>query len=219
MAACVREDGKHYEEKTRIEMIVVYDEEALRARRTLVRGLLSTTEGMHVICRKCLEMNRKTRLVYGGTNQQTSYGPIKVQPYEADSLWKVEKRLKDDMFGKAGYSLAGGPNPDPSTPQPPKTPDGQVPVNWWTMPVQFYREILHSFDAFVVVNSTEADGSFAKAALLSKVPYVGIVHTKCHAENLRKHLIRFVFLELLCLMCQCRAYGVRLCKSCHASPH
>ena len=116
MACFVDGAGCHYDEKTRTEMLLTYEEQSLRARRCLVRGVLQTHESMHIMTKGPLVLQKLPRKIYGGTNQQTSIGPVKVLPYEDPSLWKLSASAKTTLYGSKGISLAGGPCPVPRRP-------------------------------------------------------------------------------------------------------
>ena len=215
MACFVDAAGCHYDEKTRTEMQLIYEAQSLRARRSLLRGVLQTHESMHIMTKGPLVLQSLPRKIYDGTNQQTSIGPVKVLPYEDPAVWKLSASAKSTLYGSKGRSLAGGPCPV-SDPAPlPKLQSDLQPVNYHSLPAVFFREFSRGLQASVVMNATEADGEFAKACLAQKVSYVGIVHTEGHAKLLRKHLVEWVFGEFkdstsalhntdLCLGCRMR---------------
>ncbi|CAE7863918.1 unnamed protein product, partial [Symbiodinium necroappetens] len=193
MACFVDGAGCHYDEKTRTEMLLTYEEQSLRARRCLVRGVLQTHESMHIMTKGPLVLQKLPRKIYGGTNQQTSIGPVKVLPYEDPTLWKLSASAKTTLYGSKGISLAGGPCPVSDPPPLPKLANDLLPVNYHSLPDIFYGEFARGVQAAVVMNATEADGEFAKACLAQKTSYVGIVHIPGHAEMLKKHLVEWVF--------------------------
>ena len=196
LGACVKffgdEQGQHWEKKQRQEAMVHYDEQSVRSRKCLVRGMVINHEGMHLVSSGPLNVAEVPRKIYGGTSLSSTIGPVKVLPYDQEQgCWIVSKEEKDKIYGTAGKALAGGALPD--CPDRPDLGADRFPVNYHTMPQGFFAELFHSLAASLMVNGTEIDGKGAEAAILAKKSYIGICFTDFHAIELRKLLVRFVW--------------------------
>lgn len=187
MACFVRDDGAHFENKTRSEFVITYEEKSLKARKLVNRGLVQCHEGMHVLSNGPLVLPANKNRLYGGSNYSTNIGPVVLD--SMDALWVVDSDRKRAMEGGKAKVLAGGGLPD----APAKPNLHGDPLTFHSMPVKFYREMLHSFCAGLVFFLCDPDGAGAKAAVLSKVPCVALVYTAEHATALRGRLVEFVF--------------------------
>ncbi|CAJ1390745.1 unnamed protein product, partial [Effrenium voratum] len=184
MSCFVRDDGAHFENKTRSEFVVHYDEKSMKARKHLSRGLVTCHEGMQVLTNGALSLPASRTRLYGGSNMSTSIGPVVLEPVE--NMWLVPAEKKKIYEGGNAKVLAGGGLPD----APAKTQLSGEPMTYHAMPVKFYRELLHSFCAGVVFLFVIQIG--AMAAVLAKVPCVALVYTAEHGAALRARLTEFV---------------------------
>ena len=197
LSACVKitnaeDHGQHWEKKQRQEMIIHYCEQSIRARRCLVRGLIPTHEGIHIVTSGPVLVQDIPRKIFSGTSLSTAIGPVKILPFdEEQGFWLISKEEKDKIYGPAGRVLSGGALPD--CPDRPDLGEDRIPVNYHVMPQAVFAELLHSFQASVMVNGTEIDGKGAEAAILAKKSYIGVTFTEYHAQQLRKLLVRFVW--------------------------
>ena len=186
MSCFVRDDGAHFENKTRSEFVVHYDEKSMKARKHLSRGLVTCHEGMQVLTNGALSLPASRTRLYGGSNMSTSIGPVVLEPVE--NMWLVPAEKKKIYEGGNAKVLAGGGLPD----APAKPQLSGEPMTYHAMPVKFYRELLHSFCAGVVFFVCDPDGVGAMAAVLAKVPCVALVYTAEHGAALRARLTEFV---------------------------
>ena len=115
MSCCVRQGGddnhgRHFDNKTRLELMIHYDESSMRARKCLQRGMMQTHESLHLVSNGAASAQEKTRAVYSGTSLGSSIGPIKLDPLDADAgdVWLLSKADKDLVYGAAGKVLSGG---------------------------------------------------------------------------------------------------------------
>ena len=190
MQCFVRDDGVHFENKTRSEFVIVFEEKSMKARKQLNRGLVQVHEGMHVMTNGPLTLPAQRVRLYGGSNMTTTIGPVVLDPLE--NLWLLPAEKKKLYEGGKAKVLAGGGMPD--APQKPDLKAGD-PMTFHSMPVKFFRELLHSFCAGMVFLTCDPDGVGCMAAILSKIPCVAIVYTAEHAAALRSRLIEFTFNE------------------------
>ena len=189
-------DGSHFEDKNRFQMSIVYEEEALRSRKQLARGMIAQTEGLHLFSKGAFDIpNKIARLHYPGTNQGATIGPVRVEKYEESSVWKLAKESKTKLYGSGGKILVGGAGGQ-NTPRP-KLANDLEPVAFHGSPLPFYREILHSYCPACVFNACDVDGKFALAAIMHKTPYVGVVFNGEHKKMMTEHLVTEVWSEYL----------------------
>ncbi|CAK9056378.1 unnamed protein product, partial [Durusdinium trenchii] len=92
MACFVRDDGCHFEGKTRTEFVIHYDEKSMRARKMVSRGLVQVHEGLHVFSNGALSLPEARTRLYGGSNYSTSIGPVIMDSFE--NLWLVSPEKK-----------------------------------------------------------------------------------------------------------------------------
>ena len=159
----------HFEDKTRTSFMVTYAEQQLRSRKVVERGFVDQNEGLHVISKGQLILERRQRAVYGGTNMGTFIGPVEVENFEAEGVLKVSSAQKSELLGSGGKVLSGGNCPDAAA--RPRLAGDSVPVSWHPLPSAFYHELLVSFNVKpggMVCNATESDGQFALAAITHK---------------------------------------------------
>ena len=190
MSCFVRDDGIQFEQKTRSEFVVYFEEKALRARKLLNRGLIQVHEGMHVLSKGPLQLPVAKTGLYGGSNMSSSIGPVVLDPL--DQLWLVTSEEKKKYEGGKAKVLAGGGLPD--APKKPEFKSGE-PLTYHPMPLKFYKELLHSFCGGVAFFIADADGFGAMAAVLAKTPCVSLVYTADHAAALKARLTEWVFKE------------------------
>ena len=190
MGCFVREDGVHFENKTRSEFVIIYDEKSLKARKQVNRGLVHCHEGMHVMSNGPLVLPSNRNRLYGGSNMSTSIGPVILDKME--DLWLIPAEAKKKYEGGKAKVLAGGGMAD--APKKPEFSEGD-PMSYHTMPLKFFREVLHSFCAGVAFYVSDPDGVGSMAAILGKIPAVTMVYTAEHAAALRSRLIELVFQE------------------------
>ena len=183
--------GSHFEDKTRTAFCITYEEDSLGKRRSKERGIVAQVEGLHVLSKGVLSLTRVNRKVYKGTNMGTLIGPVVVDSYTDKGVWRLPTEKKKLVYGSSGKVLVGGGLAN--CPAKPKFEDDREPVTWHGSPLPLCIELIHSFQACMVYNATECDGSMAKAAILCKVPYVGAVHTADHFAMLTAHLTRWIW--------------------------
>ncbi len=63
------------------------------------------------------------------------------------------------------------------------------PVAYHGNSIEFYRELIHSFCLWRVIDLTPLDDSFGLAAIASGTPYVAVCFSEAHAELLQERAI------------------------------
>ncbi|CAE7314682.1 unnamed protein product [Symbiodinium sp. CCMP2592] len=188
--------GDNMDEKCRQEICIYYQEQTVRARKCSSRGIVDTHETMHVVTCGSLNMPSKERAVYTtGTTMSSTLGPVQVEKYEAAATWKVEESVKSKLLGPAGKVLSGGGLPD--APEKPTLEHNMTVMTFHGMPVPFYEELMHSYQAGVVYHALDVDGACAKAAIKRKTSCVSVVHTEEHRRRLHDHLVHWVWQQFL----------------------
>ena len=112
---------------------------------------------------------------------------------DSEECWRPDPKLKAKYIGSGGKVLVSGPGPaEPG----PAFADQCMPLNFYTMPRVYYREILHSFRVGMLICGTEMDGNFPLECILHQVPVVAVCLTTDLAEDLRLHLINMIMKEM-----------------------
>ena len=192
--AFVLEDGTSVS-KHRTLFHNIYDAASLSARKTVVRGVIQNVEGLHVFSEgPSPTLAEGSRSQYTGNCSSSGIGPIKVPSYEdSEECWRPDPKLKAKYIGSGGKVLVSGPGPaEPG----PAFADKCMPLNFYTMPRVYYREILHSFRVGMLICGTEMDGNFPLECILHQVPVVAVCLTTDLAEDLRLHLINMIMKEM-----------------------
>lgn len=183
-----------FPDKHKSLFFVSYEEKSLMARRDVNRGLMNQVEIMSVFSRGPLVIKRTQRKHFEGTTLGNVIGPVAVPRYEDATVWKVEPKVKKEIYGTKGKVLVGGPCPGSAVPKPEL--QGGEPATWHGSPMTLYEEILHSFQVSVVIDATMVDDTFALACLKSKTPYIGITFTAEHAQHVRARLMTSLWQEM-----------------------
>ena len=170
-----------------------YDEDSMKKRRSRVRETkVDQVEQAVVFTASTLQLAYKKRKYFNSSNQGNSIFPIAMPAYE--STWRVEPKVRKQLFGKRGVILAGGA---PSgNYDPPVFKDGLEPVNWFAMCEQWYEEVVHSWNVKYVVHCTALEETFALICIRNKISYVGFVNSDEHKLLLRARLIQRVYEDL-----------------------
>ncbi|CAE7516972.1 unnamed protein product [Symbiodinium sp. CCMP2592] len=185
--------GNKHIQKVKVPFTLTYDQDALEARKCVVRGFVPQSETMYCYSTEMLELPTKKRLHFQGNNKGSLLGPIVMNRHEES--WRLSPADRTNVLGSACKVLVGGADQQ-RTPKP-VFDDGKDPICWHSPPDKFYAEVIHSWCVGAIVNATETDGLCALEALKQKVPYLGICHTEAHCEKLRERIIRLVWEESL----------------------
>lgn len=111
-AVFLKDDGKNRIPHDKKSMFLHYDEESVRSRKTLTRGMgtLQQLEFTHVFSKDPLDIPEVKRPLYAGTNQGTSIGPVVLEKFE-DMDWQVTLEDKRKLYGSHRVAV-GGPSED-----------------------------------------------------------------------------------------------------------
>lgn len=148
---------------------VAYSEESVSARKMRVRGVatIEQSEGLTLWTNGQFQVPDKKREFYQGSNRGNLLAWVKLPKWE--TCWKLSFGDKKNLYGKARVSV-GGPSvdaddDDADEEEPadgtiipmaidasghlyiPKTRnnDNLEPVAFWSMPVQFFKEVFSSY--------------------------------------------------------------------------
>ena len=115
------------------------------------------------------------------------------------SRWKVPWQLKKEILGKKNLVAVGGKTKYGS--EEPKmsnrSSNGEEPLCYWSMPLNWYEELIHQYYGKLVIDITPGDGRFAWASLLTRTGYVGICYTQEHVEALEKRIFELLEAEMI----------------------
>lgn len=214
-------DGKRgWTSKKRV--LVMYDEDSLKARRSRVKGVgsLKQVETLHIVTKGVLDMPTKKRCHYPGSNKSEGMAFVKLQPWS--ECWSLTFKDKKSLYGKQRVAV-GGPSGDKDDDKSdmgsddddddeadvPPTVDEDVPagktrdnsnkepVNYQSVPKEFWEELQHSLCIEpLVTDLSPSDGECAKVFLDKRLPYVGVCFNDFHVESLYAHLIEYVLESL-----------------------
>ncbi|CAK8988121.1 unnamed protein product [Durusdinium trenchii] len=99
MTCFVRDDGCHFEGKTRTEFVIHYDEKSMRARKMVSRGLVQVHEGLHVFCQRHVQDSTGAPIIRHPLDQ-SSWTALKIYG------WYHLKRKRNMRREKRKCSLA-----------------------------------------------------------------------------------------------------------------
>lgn len=189
-----RENG--FLKKNHTVFTIAYDEESIKARKPM-KGHVVQSEGLHmyVSATNPPKIPERARCVYRGTSRGTLLGPVVVDQYSSPSVWKVDPKIKKDIYGKA-KALTGGPCPEGADAAKPII-NGLEPVSFHGMPRAFYKEVVHSWSVGCVINCTECDGNLTMEAILAQKPVISILYSAEHGQHLRRRLRSLMWGEML----------------------
>ena len=177
-------------------LTVAYTEESLAVRRKRCRGTaaLKQLEQCHIITPTVLKLPQRARKHYpGSTNGDLVQGVVLTKLQDEWQLpWQEKKRL----YGKKNLIAVGGKTDGAAegskTVLGDRANNAPEPVCFWSLPPEWYDEVIHSFFAKLVLDLTPLDAKFALCALRNRVGYVGVAfnadHVKLMEDRLMSHL-------------------------------
>ena len=192
-AAIVTKNGTSWPAKRRAEFQILYDEDAQATRKQRSRGVQHLVERLHVLSEGPLNIEKKKRLNYAGSNLCSWIGPVAVPSWEDPKLWRVERSAKNTMLGSGKVAVGGAMPAD--MPERPQFADSREPMNWHPLAEGFCAEILHSFNIRMLVDMTCMDETWAVTCLRKNVGYVGVVFTDGHQKAISSQVVRRLFKE------------------------
>ena len=192
-AAIVTKNGSSWPAKHRTEFQIVYDEDAQATRKQRNRGVQHLVEKLHVFSEGPLNMDRKKRLNFAGSNLCSWIGPVAVPSWEDPKMWRVEKAAKNTMLGSAKVAVGGSLPAD--MPERPQFADSREPMSWHPLTDAFCAEILHSFNIRMLVDMSCMDEQWAVTCLRKRVSYIGVVFSDAHQKAINSQVVRRLFKE------------------------
>ena len=181
----VRADGTAWPSRSKQTFTIVYDEDTWAQRRERTRGFVQLTEGCHVYTAEPLQLDKRARLHFPGSNMGDTISGVPLPPWK--DQWLVDRATKLKLYTPNGRHLSGGPNPEPDFPQP-KFDREREPVSWHSCHLKLYEEILVSFHVKAVVDLSTADETFALACIQNQIPYLGVCWGDTHTQLLSQRL-------------------------------
>ena len=179
--------------------MVAYTEESLAARKQRVRGTgtLKQLETCWVVTNKKLNLPPRPRKHFEGSSTGDLLSGVALPSLAAE--WKVPWQVKKDILGKKNLVAVGGKTKYGS--EEPKmsnrSNNGEEPLCYWSMPLNWYEELIHQYYGKLIIDLTPGDGRFAWASLLTRTGYVGICYTQEHVEALEKRIFELLEAEMI----------------------
>lgn len=167
---------------SRKSIYVVMSEDSVRARRYLVRGTasLDQVEVMHMLSSAAISLPERAGKHFPGTNKGTVLGPVLLP--ESTSGLQATVKAKRNIYGKRNRIAVGGKSTEGKLE---KRNDTDVePLFWWTMPAEFYEELIHRYFIKNVIDLTPGDGRFAEVCIKHRAGY--LVRLTCVASFVLK---------------------------------
>lgn len=180
-------------------LMVAYTEESLAARKQRVRGTgtLKQLETCWLVTSKKLNLPTRPRKHFEGSSTGDLLSGVALPSLASE--WKVPWQLKKEILGKKNLVAVGGKTKYGS--EEPKmsnrSSNGEEPLCYWSMPLNWYEELIHQYYGKLVIDITPGDGRFAWASLLTRTGYVGICYTQEHVEALEKRIFELLEAEMI----------------------
>lgn len=170
-------------------------EQSLRARKAIVRGSdpISQRQCMLSVSPNALVPDmipEKPHSKYHGTNRGDVIGLVNLQSLEGS--WQLTFDKKKLLYGER---LLASDTQD-KDPRSQRRDDCLEPVFYNHMPDTFYHNLFLTMSAVAVVDLTAGPGEAAKAALVTKRPYLGLCLTEHHVSLLYRHLVHWTLGEM-----------------------
>ena len=182
---------KHSAVEVKLKKVtLVLNEESVRQLKWRVRGnnaytlvhSVSLASEQELVPDMCPE---KQRSLYTGYNIGDAMAFINLEPY--NKVWQAEVQKKRDIYG-ARMLIS---KEDDKDTEPPKKDDLQ-PVFFHQLPVDYYLELIHSYNVVGMLDLAAGGGHAAQACLTKRIPYLGFGLTETHVVELEKFLVSWV---------------------------
>ena len=182
---------KHSAVEVKLKKVtLVLNEESVRQLKWRVRGnnaytlvhSVSLASEQELVPDMCPE---KQRSLYTGYNIGDAMAFINLEPY--NKVWQAEVQKKRDIYG-ARMLIS---KEDDKDAEPTKKDDLQ-PVFFHQLPVDYYLELIHSYNVVGMLDLAAGGGHAAQACLTKRIPYLGFGLTETHVVELEKFLVGWV---------------------------
>ena len=170
-------------------------EDTVRARRSLARGTatIPQVEMMTMVSRSALNLPERQGKHYNTSNKGTVLGPVALTRPETE--WQATVKDKREIYGKR-FRIAVGGRVDGEVSK--RRNDGDLePTFFFTLPLQFFEELLHLYFVKSVIDLTPGSGIFGEAAIRNRCGYFCIAMSERHALELDKRF-RLAALRFMC---------------------
>ena len=172
------------------KVTLVLNEESVRLLKGRVRGgnaytlvhSVTLASEQELVPDMCPE---KQRSHYKGYNIGDAMGFINLEPYS--KVWQAEVQKKRDIYGARMFTTKD----DDKDTEPPNKDDLQ-PVFFHQLPVDYYLELIHSYNVVGILDLAAGGGHAAQACLTKRIPYLGFGLTETHVVELEKFLSNWV---------------------------
>ena len=170
-------------------------EQSLRARKAIVRGSdpISQTMRMLAVSLEPLvpdTIPEKAHSKYHGTNRGDVIGLINVPPLEGS--WQMAFEKKKLLYGDR---LMSSDTQDKDA-RSQRRDDSLEPCFYNHMQDTFYQNLFVTMSSVGIVDLSAGPGEAAKAALVTKRPYLGLCLTEHHVAFLYRHLVHWALDEM-----------------------
>jgi len=172
------------------KVTLVLNEESVRLLKGRVRGgnaytlvhSVTLSSEQELVPDMCPE---KERSHYKGYNVGDAMAFINLEPYS--KVWQAEVQKKRDIYGARMLTTK---DEDKDTEPPSK--DELQPVFFNQLPVDYYMELIHSYNVVGMLDLAAGGGHAAQACLTKRIPYLGFGLTETHVVELEKFLVGWV---------------------------
>lgn len=178
---------------------IYYSQDSVEKRHEKVRGFMciNQLETLYVVTDKSINLTERKHLHFPDTNRGNILGPVCLDKWEDESVWKLKVMDKKLVFGKNGKIMVGGAlegGVDGADAKKPKVfEDGPEPVFWHATPEPLDEELAHSHELIAIINLTVGSASFAMTAIRRHMPYAGVCLTATHVSAVYAYLEERVF--------------------------
>jgi len=169
-------------------MSAMISEESLRARQSGVKGDIQQVKKLTFLTAKHFNdaVPERGHSKYKGTNRGDAFGFVDIPPIT--DAWTLNFEAKKTIYGST-LVTTGTVDKDPRSHIRGDLPE-PVFFNGW--PAPFYENMFTVVSACAVIDCTAGPGDAAKAAMMAKLPFVGICLTAEHVTALTRHLVDWV---------------------------
>lgn len=181
--------------KAKSYLTMTYDEDSVTENVGRFSSIASMplVEVAHFASLEELNLPKRKRLHHTGSNLSNHIGPIHVTPWTDQMLtWHLSKKAKTSVLGRFIIPTGSGVDSESTVVDTADKFKNQLtePVFFHTKPVNFADDIIHSYFGRAVIDFTPGSGIWALACIRRRVPYVGIVGSDVHRNELQKWLVQ-----------------------------
>lgn len=183
-------EGKKAMPKSKTALTITYDEESMieNIGRSGALGSLRCAETCYLVSANDIQVRRKKRAHYKGSNFADTIGPVLVEPWDSPKTWKMSRKDKRAMLGR--FKIEVGGSVEGRLASTSKWKNLDVEPTWFhSKPWFLCDELSHSYNANSFIDFTPHSGPWAMVAVRRRIPYVGVCCSTFHVDTLSKHLL------------------------------